>query len=279
MHGGDFAAALVQLRSFSARQLCVAFACVAISILLGGLYEAGAVRYAGRSLGLARPFIVATIANAVGHTLGFSTLSGGALRYRFYARFGLRNAQIGAVVFMSAMPFLFGSWVLLSLALMIDARLAAAALHVPVELSRVAGCAGVALSIVYLGLVSAHRQSLSFGKFQFKLPSLALSLQQFALGAAEIFAVASVLYVFMPAELGMGSFGFLIVYLIAVLLAQLSSVPAGLGVLEASLILMLPQVPADKLIGAVIAYRVMFEVVPVVIAFVLYVYCEWRCRE
>ena len=43
---------------------------------------------------------------------------------------------------------------------------------------------------------------------------------------------------------------------------QLSNVPAGLGVLEAALFLMLPQVPPGKLVGAVLAYRAVYEVLP-----------------
>lgn len=279
IRGAEFAAALAQLRGFSMRQLWAAFGLVMTSIALGGIYEAIAVRASGPSLGLVRPLTVATIANAVGHTLGFSTLSGGALRYRFYSGLGLGNAHIGAIVVLSAMPFLLGSLLLLSLALVHDAQLAARALRIPTDVSIALGCAGLGLSLAYLVLTALHRRSIAFGKFSFKLPSLPLALQQFVFGAAEIPAVAGVLYVFMPAQVDGGFFGFLFAYLIAVLVAQLSSVPAGLGVLEASLVLLLPQVPADQLIDAVIAYRVMFEVLPVIIAFALFADYELRRRD
>ena len=50
---------------------------------------------------------------------------------------------------------------------------------------------------------------------------------------------------------------------------QISNVPVGLGVLEAALLLMLPHVPASKLLGAVLAYRAVFEVLPLLLAITL----------
>jgi uncharacterized membrane protein YbhN (UPF0104 family) len=46
-------------------------------------------------------------------------------------------------------------------------------------------------------------------------------------------------------------------------------VPAGLGVLEAALFLMLPHVPPGKLVGSVLAYRAVYELIPAVGALLL----------
>jgi len=54
----------------------------------------------------------------------------------------------------------------------------------------------------------------------------------------------------------------------------MSNVPAGLGVLEAALFLMLPQVPPGKLVGSVLAYRAVYELVPLGVALVLLVFYE-----
>jgi uncharacterized membrane protein YbhN (UPF0104 family) len=50
----------------------------------------------------------------------------------------------------------------------------------------------------------------------------------------------------------------------------LSHVPAGLGVLESMLLLLLPHVPPEQLLAAVLMYRVIYEVIPLVIALALW---------
>jgi len=55
---------------------------------------------------------------------------------------------------------------------------------------------------------------------------------------------------------------FVAVYVFGIVVSVISHVPAGLGVLEATLLLMLPQVPPAHLIGAVLMYRAIFELLP-----------------
>jgi uncharacterized membrane protein YbhN (UPF0104 family) len=98
------------------------------------------------------------------------------------------------------------------------------------------------------------------------LPTLRLTLLQFALGISEIVVVAMVMYLFMPPELEIGVAAFITIYLVGIVVSQLSNIPAGLGVLEASLLLMLPQIAPAKLLAAVLAYRVIFEAGPLLVA-------------
>ena len=58
----------------------------------------------------------------------------------------------------------------------------------------------------------------------------------------------------------------------------MSNVPVGLGVLEAALFLMLPHVPPGKLVGAVLAYRAVYEVLPLMGALVLLLIYETTNR-
>ena len=67
--------------------------------------------------------------------------------------------------------------------------------------------------------------------------------------------MTTILYLFMPPELNMTWPAFVAIYCIAFVAGQMSNVPVGLGVLEAALFLMLPQVPPGKLVAAVLAYR------------------------
>ncbi|HEU4603678.1 MAG TPA: YbhN family protein, partial [Steroidobacteraceae bacterium] len=112
-----------------------------------------------------------------------------------------------------------------------------------------------------------------------KLPPLKHTLIQIAIGITQLSAIAGILYALMPAELQMSWPAFVGIYCIAFVAGQMSNVPAGLGVLEAALLLMLPQIPPGKLIGAVLAYRGVFELLPLAVALVAIAATELRPTE
>ncbi|MEE7561069.1 UPF0104 family protein, partial [Xanthomonas sp. Kuri4-2] len=77
------------------------------------------LRRTGKRVHPVRVGITAFLAHAVGQTLGFAALTGGAVRLRGYGSAGLSLAEIGQVVLMSTLGFVFGAWVLLGLALVL----------------------------------------------------------------------------------------------------------------------------------------------------------------
>jgi len=283
LDGALLLSALQHLQVLPPALIASAIGLVTLSFVLAGCYEAVALREIGQPLGVLKPIMVTLIANPIGHTLGVSVLSAGALRYRIYAASGLGAAQIGKVIVLTAMPFLLGVALLLSVALLSGSERAAIALHVHPAVVAVAGAAGIVINLGYVAFTASR-------KLQLKPPRLPSTLTQYGYGVVEILLIAAVLYLFMPSDLGMGIASFLVVYLIAVLLGQVSSVPAGLGVLEASLMVMLPHVPKEELLAAVLAYRVIFEVLPLLVALLLLATYEagsrrgvigrwWRARQ
>ena len=63
--------------------------------------------------------------------------------------------------------------------------------------------------------------------------------------------------------------GYIQVEVLAYILAEVgivSHVPAGLGVIESVLLLLLPDVPPEQLLASVLMYRVIFEIIPLLIA-------------
>jgi uncharacterized membrane protein YbhN (UPF0104 family) len=87
-----------------------------------------------------------------------------------------------------------------------------------------------------------------------------------------------VLYALLPESADLSFLLFVGVYVLAVLAGLASSVPAGLGVFESVLLLLLKHVPPDQLLGAVLAYRFLLELVPLFVAMVLFASYEgwWR---
>lgn len=270
----DFDEVLQHLAAVPTATVLVALLCSAGVYISIGLYEGIAVRLAsGRSL---RPqaFRTGVIANPLGRMLGVAMLSGGALRYRMYAPEGLSIREVGAVILLMSMPYLFGVGWLIDLSLLLHLEDASRAFQLPIAVVAIFGVLGLMKDVGWLALVAQRTQPITLGGQSIRLPSLKDALVQIAFGLTQISLMTTILYVFMPPELNLTWPAFVAVYCLAFVAGQLSNVPAGFGVLEAALFLMLPHVPPGKLIGSVLAYRAVYELVPAAVALVLLVIYE-----
>lgn len=241
---------------------------------LVGLYEGIAVRLAsGREMyGLA--FRTALISNPIARAIGLALVSGGALRYRMYAAAGLSAREVASVVALAAMPYFFGVGWLIDLSLLFNAGTAAEALGLATGVVLTLGAIGLMKDIGWLVFVVRRKQPLVIRGQTLPVPAVRDALLQLAFGLAQISLMTGILYLFMPVELDMSWPAFIAIYCIAFIAGQISNVPAGLGVLEAALLLMLPQVPPAKLLGAVLAYRAVYEILPLLVALILLVMVE-----
>ncbi|UNP30411.1 bifunctional lysylphosphatidylglycerol flippase/synthetase MprF [Lysobacter gummosus] len=220
-----------------------------------------------------RLIVTAFLANAVGHTLGFAALTGGAVRLRGYGAAGLSLADIGQVVLMSTLGFVFGAWVLLACALMFEP--APAALLLPLSEDAIRAI-GAAVAIAFLGLLFAvgrEGRTLRLREHALWLPDRRTVLSVTALSVVELALAGGALYVLLapdiPAASGTSFIGFVGLYLVAVLAGLVSSVPAGIGVFEWSLLKLLPGVAPASLLAAAVAYRITYYAAPLALATLL----------
>jgi uncharacterized membrane protein YbhN (UPF0104 family) len=209
------------------------------------------------------------IANPVGRAIGVAMVSGGALRYRMYAPEGLSIREVGAVILLVAMPYVFAVGWLIDISLLLHLEEASRAFRIPVATVAVLGVLGLAKDVGWLAFVAARKEPITIRGQSIRLPSLRDALVQIGFGVVQISLMSTILYLFMPAELNMTWPAFVAIYCLAFVAGQLSNVPVGLGVLEAALFLMLPHVPPGKLVGAVLAYRAVYEMLPLMSALAL----------
>lgn len=273
----------MQVQSLTPRAITLACLSCLLSYVFVGVYEGLAVhRAAGRHLH-AFSFMVSWIANPIAHMVGLAAVSGGALRYRLYSSVGLSRREIAGVVLLTTLPYVLGITASITTVLLMESTVVAQLLHVPHAL---ASSAGIAITLALIGYVLLNHyrtEPLRVGALQFSLPGARLTLLQILFGAGETMLVATVLYLCMPQELQLYWLQFIGAYMLALMLAQASHVPAGIGVLEASMLVLLPNVPPGKLIGAMLAYRFIFEFLPLMIALLLFVTREayvrgWRTQ-
>jgi phosphatidylglycerol lysyltransferase len=233
------------------------------------LYDALAVRFAGARVPYPRVALISFMGYAIGHNVGFNSISGGAVRYRAYTALGLSAKQIATIIAFGTLTFFLGASVLLGVSLLSNAGMSGSVLHVHAWLALVAG--GILLVGVgaYLWLVCTRHAPLKFRKIVIPVPKPRVAFAQIGISCVDMLCATSVLYVLLPREAAIGFFAFAGVYLLALAAGAISNVPGGIGVFEFVLLLLMPAVPEDRLLGALIAYRAIYYFAPFAIALVL----------
>jgi uncharacterized membrane protein YbhN (UPF0104 family) len=244
------------------------------------LYEAITVRQIKAATGDGTAVVAGLTAAPIGHAVGWGALSGGAVRYRVYSHAGLRPLEIAKIAMLAAIPYAVGLSFVLGIALVTQADRASALLRVDAALARGAGLALLALHAFYITLVLRRREAVRIGTLMVTLPPPYLTAIQYAVGTIEVCCGCAVLYVLLPASAHAPPYVvFVAIYVLSVLTGLASSVPAGIGVFDAMLLFLLPQMPRAELAASVIVYRFLLEGVPLVIALGLFTLNELRCRN
>ncbi|MFT0867261.1 bifunctional lysylphosphatidylglycerol flippase/synthetase MprF [Pseudomonas sp. CAM1A] len=251
-------------------------------ILLG--YEWSASRYAAVQLPPRTLVLGGFSAFAIGNAIGLSMLSGGSVRYRLYARQGLGAAEVARMTVFASLSLGCALPPLAALATLSDLPAAATALRLPAPLlGGIAIAVLVAAAALVMGLYRrrlpeqplADNLLVQFGRRTLRLPGARLTALQLLITALDVAAAATVLYLLLPEAPPFGAF--VLVYLLALAAGVLSHVPGGVGVFEAILLAAFAnQLGAAPLAAALLLYRLIYVVLPLLVACVLLLANEAR---
>jgi len=234
------------------------------------LHDALSLRVVGRTLPWRRVMETSFIAYAFSHTLGLSALSGGSVRLRAYGAEGLGTAEIALVQGLCTLIFALGVSATLGLSLALDPTAAAEVLHLPKRLFAAMGGLMLGLLLAWVAIGAMPRVRWRIGSWELRPPAWRLTLAQIIVGVADIVLAGLAMWVLLP-DPAPGPWAFVGIYVAALTLGSLSSVPGGLGVFESALLLMLPDMPTASVLGAALVYRVIYQLLPLALAVLLIV--------
>ena len=106
-----------------------------------------------------------------------------------------------------------------------------------------------------------------------------MALAQVALASIDAVLAGSVMYALLPVEFGITFRSFLDIYIMAATASVLSLVPGGLGVFEAVFTVMTAPSSKAAELGALLAYRMIYFIAPLVVAMVWFAAHEFRRRS
>lgn len=274
----DWQEVYTTLRNYRAETLWMAGAATLASFIVYSFYDVLGKGYAQHHLPVRQILPVTFVCYAF--NLNLSAWVGGiALRYRLYSRFGLSASQITRVFTLSVLTNWLGYLWLAGMIFAMGWISPPADWEVGATAFRVLGVALVLASLVYLGLCGfSKRRNWTIRGHELRLPSLRLAALQMVLGATNWSLMALVVYFMLsqkapyPEVLG--------ILMISSIAGVVAHIPAGLGVIEAVFVALLAgDMSKGAIIGGLIGYRVVYFLIPLLFATLVYVILEARAKK
>jgi glycosyltransferase 2 family protein len=263
----DFAKVAAALAAQPAEKIAVAGALVIAGYVTLTFYDLFALRTIGRHK---VPYSVAALASftssTIGHSLGAAVLTGGLIRLRIYSVWGLTVLDIAKIAFVTGMTFWLGNALLLGGATAYAPQAAAAFDRLPEWLNRAIGLAGLCAIACYLIWLLPRQRAVGRSGWRIVLPNLRFTLVQIGIGALDLSLVTCAMYTLLPAGTAVDFASVLIVFLAATILGTVSHAPGGLGVIEATMLVGLPQFQREELLAALLTFRALYFVLPLLLA-------------
>ncbi|MEW6444741.1 MAG: bifunctional lysylphosphatidylglycerol flippase/synthetase MprF [Pseudomonadota bacterium] len=256
-------AELAALPSYS---LALSVLFMALSFLFMVGYDASALRYIGKKLPLRTVSLASFTGYAFSNTIGMALVSGASVRYRIYVEAGLDGMDVARVAAFCALSFGIGAHVVAAMGLAWQPELVADRLGWSAEALRLLGIGGLALAGLILAWLMVRPRSVTIWRWRFALPGWRLSMAQLGISLVDIVFAGACLYVLLPE--GSVPFGaFMLVFVVAMVAGVASHIPGGLGVFEAVMLSALHEhVPAEQLTAALVVFRAVYYLLPLVLA-------------
>src|SRR5947209_10926678 len=175
LNGVDVGVVLVALAEKPLMQIGLAALCVIGSFCTLTFYDFFALRTIGKKH---VPYRIAALSSftsyVIGHNVGATVFTGGAIRFRIYSDYGLSAIDVAKICFLSGLTFWLGNLFVLGAGLAWHPAAASAMDLLPPQLNRLIalGClAGIAAYLVWIVTGKGRRQHGQHGRKVFLTPA------------------------------------------------------------------------------------------------------------
>lgn len=238
-------------------------------------YDYLALRYIGRKLSPLRWVFAGFIGFSVSNNAGHAIVSGGAIRYRLYTRWRFHASDIVKIVTFSGFTYLVACFFLIILGYFLTPDHAFGEGSVSKLTTTIVTVFSALGLLVYFGASLFYKKPIVIKDIEFEIPSFKMALAQVIIGGADILLASLVLYFSMIPFVDIPFDVFIGVFIIAQVLGVFSQVPGGLGVFEGLFLFIIPGDNPVGLFGALIAYRIIYYLLPLVVSGVMLTSYEW----
>jgi glycosyltransferase 2 family protein len=233
-------------------------------------YDLFALRTIGRG---EVPYSAAALAGftsySVGHNVGASVLTGGAVRYRIYSAYGLDAIAVAKVCFIAGLTFWLGNATVLGLGITYAPLAASSIDQLPPWLNRLSAIMILVVLASYIAWVWRSPRTIGRSGWKVTLPGGPLTLLQIGIGILDLAFCAMAMFMLVPDDPNIGFVSLAVIFVSATLLGFASSAPGGIGVFDAAMLVALWQFEKEDLLAGLLVFRLLYYVVPFVISLVI----------
>lgn len=222
-----------------------------------------------QKLSILKIAFTAFVSYAVGNTVGFTAFSGTAIRYRYYGLWGVSKVKIGELIIFTNLTFWLGLLSISGIVSILDPLTLPRAIKLPFDSIHPLGFIFLSLVIIYFIVSITVKHSITIAGEEVTFPKPLISVSTIIVAGLDWGLASLVLYVLLPPSLSMSYIGFFGIYIVALTAGLISNVPGGLGVFETVMLYLRPEsVTAPQMLGGLIAYRLVYYFLPLIVAVV-----------
>jgi hypothetical protein len=265
LRGVDTSVILTALTELPPYRIGLAALCVVGAFCTLTFYDFFALRTIGKKH---VPYRIASLSSftsyTIGHNIGATMFTGGAIRFRIYSDYGLSAIDVAKICFLSGLTFWLGNLVVLGVGMFWHPWAASAMDLLPPSLNRLIGLgclAGIAAYFVWL-VTGKNRRELGQHGWKVVLPSARLTLLQVLIGVIDLGFCSTAMYLLMPAQPGIDFISLAVVFILATLLGFASHAPGSLGVFDAAMLVALPEFGREEMLATLLVFRVLYFLIP-----------------
>jgi len=265
LKGVDTAVILSALAEINSAHIALAALCVVGAFCTLTFYDFFALRTIGKNH---VPYRIAALSSftsyTIGHNIGATVFTGGAIRFRIYSDYGLSAIDVAKICFLSGLTFWLGNTFVLGIGMALHPGAATAMDQLPETINRMIAIGGVGAIVAYLVWLALGdgRRELGQNGWKVVLPSARLTLLQILIGVVDLGFCALAMYLLMPAEPHIDFMSLAVVFILATLLGFASHAPGSIGVFDAAMLIALPQFGREQLVATLLVFRVLYFVIP-----------------
>ncbi len=212
----------------------------------------------------------------IGHSLGAATLTCGLVRFRVYSFWGLNVVDIAKIAFVTGMTFWLGNIFVLGGAVAYAPAALSVVDHLPSWINRLIGLSGLGALACYLIWLGARPRLVGRADWRIALPDLRHTFLQIGIGTLDRCLASLSIFMLLPDSPSVGFATVVVVFVLATLLGAISHTPGSLGVVEAAILIGLPQYQREDLLATLLTFRVLDFFLPLIVATLMFGLRELR---
>jgi len=263
LRGIDGAQVVVALKATERSDVISAALFVAAGYFTLTFYDLFALRTIGANH---VPYRIAALAGftsySVGHNVGATVFTGGAVRYRVYSAWGLTAFDVAKICFIAGLTFWLGNATVLGLGIAYEPEAASAIDQLPPWFNRIIAIAALCILAGYVAWVWAKPRVIGRAGWSVTLPGGPFTLLQVVIGIIDLACCALAMYVLLPDAPPIDFVRLAVVFVSATLLGFASHSPGGLGVFDAAMLVALIEYDKEQLVAGLLLFRLLYYIVP-----------------